>query len=75
MSPAIAGAFHKGKVYHRDVSLGNVMMTERQGDHEGPWGVLNDWDHALWTDADPTDRVVSFVVMILWLQSPNIGLL
>ena len=65
MSPAIAGAFHKGKAYHRDVSLGNVMMTERQGDHEGPWGVLNDWDQALWTDADPTDRVVSFVVMVL----------
>ena len=36
------------------------MMTEQQGDdHKGPWGVLNDWDHALWTDADPTDRVVS----------------
>ena len=51
------------------------MMTENRSDSEGPWGVLNDWDHALWTDADPTDRVVSFVVMILWLQSPNIGLL
>ena len=50
-------------------------MTEQKGDSEGPWGVLNDWDHALWTDADPTDRVVSFIVMILWLQSPNIGLL
>ena len=36
------------------------MMTEQQGDdHKGPWGVLNDWDHALWTDASPTDRVVS----------------
>ena len=35
------------------------MMTEQQGDdHKGPWGVLNDWDHALWTDASPTDRVV-----------------
>ena len=23
------------------------MMTERRGDHEGPWGVLNDWDIAV----------------------------
>ena len=37
------------------------MMTEQRGEHDGPWGVLNDWDHALWTDAEPTDRVVSVV--------------
>ena len=59
-SLAIAGAFHRGGVYHCDISAGNVMMTERRGDDgEGPWGVLNDWDHALWIDAPPTDRVVS----------------
>ena len=40
------------------------MMSERQGDHEGPWSVLNDWDQALWTDAEPTDRVVSFAVIV-----------
>ena len=43
---AIAAAFHKGNAYHRDISLGNVMMTEQKGDSEGPWGVLNDWDQA-----------------------------
>ena len=56
---AIAVAYHKGKIYHRDLSLGNVMMTENRSDSEGPWGVLNDWDHALWIDAAPTDRIVS----------------
>ena len=56
---AIAAAFHKGNAYHRDISLGNVMMTENRSDSEGPWGVLNDWDHALWIDAEPTDRIVS----------------
>ena len=35
------------------------MMTENQSDSEGPWGVLNDWDHGLWIDATPTDRIVS----------------
>ena len=35
------------------------MMTENRSDSEGPWGVLNDWDHALWIDAAPTDRIVS----------------
>ena len=35
------------------------MMTENQSDSEGPWGVLNDWDHGLWIDAAPTDRIVS----------------
>ena len=35
------------------------MMTENRSDSEGPWGVLNDWDHALWIDAEPTDRIVS----------------
>ena len=34
------------------------MMTENRSDSEGPWGVLNDWDHALWIDAAPTDRIV-----------------
>ena len=58
---AIATAFHKGNIYHCDVSLGNVMMTEQRGEHDGPWGVLNDWDHALWTDAEPIDRVVSIL--------------
>ena len=56
---AIAAAFHKGNAYHRDISLGNVMMTENRSDSDGPWGVLNDWDHALWIDAEPTDRIVS----------------
>ena len=51
-------AYYTGKVYHRDLSSGNVMMTENRSDSEGPWGVLNDWDHALWIDAAPTDRIV-----------------
>ena len=56
---AIAAAFHKGNAYHRDISLGNVMMTEQKGDSEGPWGVLNDWDQASWTNSDQTERIVS----------------
>ncbi|KAK7688397.1 hypothetical protein QCA50_008770 [Cerrena zonata] len=47
---ALAGAFHKGKMLHRDFSRGNLMMTERRGDDEGPWGVLNDWDRATRAD-------------------------
>ncbi|KAK7688372.1 hypothetical protein QCA50_008745 [Cerrena zonata] len=53
---ALAGAFHKGSMYHRDLSKGNLMMTERRGDDEGPWGVLNDWDRATRTDADLAGR-------------------
>lgn len=30
------------------------MMTEVRGDSEGPWGVLNDWDHAKRVDAETT---------------------
>ena len=30
----------------RDISKGNLMMTEQQGLSDGPWGVLNDWDRA-----------------------------
>ena len=58
---AIAAAFHKGNAYHRDISLGNVMMTEQKGDSEGPWGVLKDWDQASWTDSDQTERIVSII--------------
>ncbi|KAK7688394.1 hypothetical protein QCA50_008767 [Cerrena zonata] len=49
---ALAGAFHKGKMLHRDLSKGNVMMTERRGTDEGPWGILNDWDRATRVDID-----------------------
>lgn len=55
---AIAAAFHKGNVFHRDVSKGNIMMTDRRGDSEGPWGVLNDWDRAGRTDVEASERTV-----------------
>ncbi|CAL1708580.1 unnamed protein product [Somion occarium] len=38
---AIKVAYKKGKILHRDISLGNVMI-----DKDGR-GVLNDWDHAM----------------------------
>ena len=50
-------------------------MTERREDHDGPWGVLNDWDHALWIDAEPTERVVSSCFMVSCLQYFNAHLL
>ena len=62
---AIAAAYHLGQVYHRDLSLGNVMMTENQGDSDGPWGILNDWDHARKINAEPTDRVVRSSMIFL----------
>lgn len=62
---AIATAFHKGSMYHRDVSKGNVMMTERRGNDEGPWGILNDWDRAVRTDANLSGRTVSKYVSFL----------
>ncbi|KAK7688395.1 hypothetical protein QCA50_008768 [Cerrena zonata] len=49
---ALAGAFYKGTMLHRDLSKGNLMMTERRGTDEGPWGVLNDWDRATRADID-----------------------
>ncbi|KAK7688378.1 hypothetical protein QCA50_008751 [Cerrena zonata] len=64
---AIAGAFHKGNMYHRDISRGNVMMTERRGDSEGPWGVLNDWDCAKRTDADVSGRTGTWQFMSIFL--------
>ena len=50
-------------------------MTERREDHDGPWGVLNDWDHALWVEAEPTERVVSSCFMVSCLQYTNAHLL
>ena len=58
LSSAIASAFHKADTFHRDVSKGNVMMTENQSDVREPWGVLNDWDQARGVDAEPHGRTV-----------------
>ena len=62
---AIASAFHKGNVYHRDISAGNVMMTEDRD----IVGILNDWDQAQQTDSKQSQRVVrisSFLVSLLY---------
>lgn len=64
-SKALADAFHKGKMLHRDVSKGNVMTTERRGDDEGPWGVLNDWDRATRADIDSPYRTVRLLFLHL----------
>ena len=37
---AMAEAYEKAGLLHRDLSIGNVMLT-REGR-----GILNDWDHA-----------------------------
>ncbi|CAL1708621.1 unnamed protein product [Somion occarium] len=38
---AIKVSYKKGKIFHRDISTGNIMI-----DKDGR-GVLNDWDHAM----------------------------
>ncbi|CAL1708972.1 unnamed protein product [Somion occarium] len=38
---AIKVAYHDAKIFHRDISTGNIMIS-RSGR-----GILNDWDHAL----------------------------
>ncbi|CAL1708930.1 unnamed protein product [Somion occarium] len=38
---AIKVAYHDGKILHRDISTGNIMISKSGR------GVLNDWDHAL----------------------------
>ena len=58
LSLAIASAFHKADTFHRDVSKGNVMMTENQSNMQEIWGVLNDWDQARRVDAEPDGRTV-----------------
>ncbi|CAL1712414.1 unnamed protein product [Somion occarium] len=37
---ALKVAYHHGKVFHRDISTGNIMIDESGR------GILNDWDHA-----------------------------
>ena len=56
---AISTAHSRAETSHCDISKLKVMMTEQRDGSDGRWAVLNDWDHALWTDASPTDRVVS----------------
>lgn len=59
-------------MFHRDVSKGNLMMTERRGDDEGPWGVLNDWDRATSTRADlefPCRTVRIFCPIRYWITN------
>ena len=34
-------AYHEAGILHRDISVGNVMLTLAFG------GILNDWDHAI----------------------------
>ncbi|CAL1708939.1 unnamed protein product [Somion occarium] len=38
---AIKVAYHDGKIFHRDISTGNIMISQSGR------GVLNDWDHGL----------------------------
>ena len=50
---AIGKAYDSAGILNRDISVRNIMLTA-----DGR-GILNDWDHALWIDAAPTDRIVS----------------
>ncbi|CAL1708963.1 unnamed protein product [Somion occarium] len=38
---AIKVAYHDAKIFHRDISTGNIMISKSGR------GILNDWDHAL----------------------------
>ncbi|KAK7688402.1 hypothetical protein QCA50_008775 [Cerrena zonata] len=45
ITTTLAVAFQEAGVGHRDLSKGNIMLTENRN-NEGPWAVLIDWDHA-----------------------------
>ena len=44
----------KVSIVQRVLDLGRNIMLDKDEN-----GILNDWDHALWIDAEPTDRIVS----------------
>lgn len=39
------------------------MMSERRTNDKGPWGILNDWDLAKETDAEPSKRAVCIIIV------------
>ncbi|CAL1710445.1 unnamed protein product [Somion occarium] len=45
-SEAIVMSYYDAKRLHRDISKGNVMLTENPADDKKPCGILNDWDHS-----------------------------
>lgn len=66
---AIAAAFHKAHIYHRDLSKENIMMAEERANHTGPRGVLNDWDRAIGVNVKAIGRTVC--ILILHRHSPH----
>ncbi|CAL1708843.1 unnamed protein product [Somion occarium] len=68
---AIKVAYHDGKIFHRDISTGNIMISQSGR------GILNDWDHGLRVILRNTPKAYRTgtwqFISILLLQNPKKG--
>ncbi|CAL1708927.1 unnamed protein product [Somion occarium] len=68
---AIKAAYHGAKIFHRDISTGNIMISKSGR------GILNDWDHALKVNLRNTPQAYRTgtwqFISILLLRNPMKG--